>query len=152
MREPAVLTLYSPAEVRQATPGFPLPASFSTLDAILRLPLRSFQMDVGSPWAYQPDNPKIRASDSWRLYWQDTWQIRPRLNLNYGVSWEYSPHDVNYDLSKPAYLTPILGANGLAPSRSDANKIGESAYSVKHCFLASSSTRFAGHRKAIVRS
>ena len=125
-QEPAVLNLYSPEEVGQASPGIPLPASFSTLDAILQLPLRSFVMSIGSPWVYNPNGAKIRAFDSWRLYWQDTWQVRPRLALNYGVSWAYSPHDHNYDLSKPAYLTPILGRNGLPPTRSAAHNLAPS--------------------------
>ena len=125
-QEPAVLNLYSPAEVRQANPGIPLPASSTTLDAILRLPLQSFQTGIGSPRPYQPNDAKIRAFDSWRLYWQDTWQVRPRLALNYGVSWAYSPHDHNYDLSKPAYLTPILGVKGLQPTRSAPHNIAPS--------------------------
>jgi hypothetical protein len=124
--EPAVLTLYSPAEVRRSNSGIPLPASFRTLDDILRLPLKTFQTDIGAPRPYLPNDAKIRAWDSWRLYWQDTWQLRPRLTMNYGVSWEYGPHDWNYDLSKPAYLTPILGVKGLAPTRSDPNNVAPS--------------------------
>ena len=36
-----------------------------------------------------------------------------RLTLNAGLAWSYEPNALNHDLSKPALLTPILGADGL---------------------------------------
>jgi hypothetical protein len=36
--------------------------------------------------------------------------------LHYGLAWNVDRNE-NYDLSKPALLAPILGANGLGPTR-----------------------------------
>src|SRR5262249_31956581 len=51
-----------------------------------------------------------------RLYFQDAWRLSSGLTLNLGLGWSYDPQ-LNYDLSKPAYLTPILGVGGLNASR-----------------------------------
>ena len=40
----------------------------------------------------------------------------PRLVVNYGLGWTYDA-PLNYDLHKPAYLAPVLGAAGLFPTR-----------------------------------
>lgn len=39
-----------------------------------------------------------------------------RLTLNYGLAWNIDRNQ-NYDLNKPALLSPILGADGLGPTR-----------------------------------
>jgi outer membrane receptor protein involved in Fe transport len=36
--------------------------------------------------------------------------------VNYGIGWTYDA-PLNYDLHKPAYLAPVLGAAGLSPTR-----------------------------------
>ncbi|MGH9941493.1 MAG: carboxypeptidase regulatory-like domain-containing protein [Pyrinomonadaceae bacterium] len=43
------ITLWSPGRVRQLNPAIPLPASFTTLDDILRLPLQSFTIPTSAP-------------------------------------------------------------------------------------------------------
>ena len=47
------------------------------------------------------------------LYAEDTWKIRPRFSLNYGLAWSYESNALNFDLTKSSYLAPIFGANGL---------------------------------------
>jgi hypothetical protein len=47
------------------------------------------------------------------FYGEDTWKIRPRFSLQYGLAWSYESNAENYDLTKPAYLEPIFGPNGL---------------------------------------
>jgi hypothetical protein len=60
--------------------------------------------------------------DVYRLYAGDTWQARPDLTVNGGVAWAYEPNALNHDLTKPALLVPILGADGLnAPSSARRN-------------------------------
>jgi hypothetical protein len=46
------------------------------------------------------------------MYIQDTWRAAAGLTVNYGLAWNLD-RDLNYDLSKPALLAPILGADGL---------------------------------------
>jgi hypothetical protein len=46
------------------------------------------------------------------------------LTLNYGLSYFYHPDLANHDLSKPTYLEPLLGREGLAATRRDKNNFG----------------------------
>ena len=116
------LTLWSPSLVRQLDPTIPLPASFTTVDDFLQLPLRSFGTAVGPGGVPQRDFEPHRLQDLYRLYASDTWQIGSRLTVNAGLSWSYEPNALNGDLTKPALLVPILGANGLgAPAVQAAN-------------------------------
>ena len=133
INEPVQLVLYSPADVRlynalsTTLPGLriPLPSSFTTVEDILRLPVRSFLIGIGNPRTYQPNSNRTRTGHLWRLYWQDTWRFHPRLTVTYGLGWFYDPHP-NRDLSKPAYLEPIFGTEGLEAPRADLNNFSPS--------------------------
>jgi hypothetical protein len=48
-------------------------------------------------------------------------KIRPRFSLNYGLAWSYESNALNFDLTKPAYLAPVFGANGLGEQHSPRN-------------------------------
>ena len=68
--------------------------------------------------AIPPSRPYISAGNAdhdnlFHFYAEDTWKIRPRFSLNYGLAWSYESNALNHDLTKPAYLAPIFGANGL---------------------------------------
>lgn len=54
-----------------------------------------------------------------------SWRLHPRLTLNYGLGWFYDPHP-NRDLSKPEYLAPIFGTDGLKPPKADKNNFSPS--------------------------
>jgi len=112
-RDPAQIVLWSPAQVRQFAPTIPLPASFTTIDDILQLPLRSFQTSVGPTFVPQRNFSAYRIQDQYRAYASDTWNVRDRLTLNGGLSWSYEPNALNDDLTIPALLTPILGSGRL---------------------------------------
>jgi hypothetical protein len=111
--ELAQITLWAPARVRQLDPSIPLPAAFTTVDDMLQLPLQSFDLRISAeafPWrGFRP----YRVLDLYRLYVSDTWRAGPRLTINAGLAWSYEPNALNHDLTKPALLTPILGADGL---------------------------------------
>ena len=114
-RDPAVLTLWDPAEVRQRNPAIPLPESFTTLDDILQLPLQSFLTAVGPPEDVQRNFRPYRVFDLYRVYGSDTWRVRSDLTINFGLAWSYEPNALNHDLTKPALLIPIVGTRGLEP-------------------------------------
>jgi hypothetical protein len=118
--EPAAVGLYSPEDVQRfnatvaAQYQIRIPSTFNTIADILRLPVAQFQTGVGDP--SQPPLFNRGAADHdnlFHLYFQDTWKIRPRFSLNYGLAWSYESNALNHDLTKPAYLAPILGAGGL---------------------------------------
>jgi hypothetical protein len=114
--EPATIALYSPGQARQA--GLTPPAEYRTLDDILALPLRTVTVAVGDPSVPQANGSSVRTWDTARLFVQDTWQVSSRVAVNYGLAWSMD-RNLNYDLSKPALLAPIFGADGLGPTKRD---------------------------------
>ena len=114
--EPASIDLFSPEEVAQLQPALlPLiPKSFNNLNDILKLPLKSWDFSVGD--TRQPPPFQIGNADhdnTFHFYWEDSWKMKPNFTLNYGLGWNYESNALNHDLTKPVWLTPIFGANGL---------------------------------------
>jgi hypothetical protein len=112
-REPAALTLFSPSQVRQLNPTISLPRSFSTLEDILQLPLRGYEIGLGPGEIPQRGFERYRVFDVYRLYAGDVWHLTSRLTVNGGLAWAYEPNALNHDLTKPLLLVPILGSDGL---------------------------------------
>ena len=116
--EPAALTLFSPEEVAQLTPQLIplLPKTFNTINDILKLPLKSFSFGLGN--ANQP--PPFQANNAdhdntFHVYWQDSWKISPRLNVTYGLGWNFESNALNHDMNKDPWLAPFFGQGGLGP-------------------------------------
>jgi hypothetical protein len=122
--EPVGMTLFSPASVRafNAQPGLsperriPLPAAFTTTEDILQLPLQNMTIGIGDPGVLQEHGGVVRRWNTVWIYGEDVWQVRDRLTLTYGVGWG-ADGVLNHDLRKPALLAPLLGTDGLGPTR-----------------------------------
>ncbi|HWC76421.1 MAG TPA: carboxypeptidase regulatory-like domain-containing protein, partial [Blastocatellia bacterium] len=125
-----LMSLYSPAQVQLQSPLLyaQLPATLKsttagtpTFEDILKLPVSSAVAigvgDGGQPPAYNRDIAS--RIDSYRLYFQDSWQIRPNFTFNFGLAWSFEDNIVSHDLDKPPYLKPVLG--DLRPTRQDYN-------------------------------
>ena len=121
---PAAMELWSPEMVQSfnqkiAGEGYGanqiiIPSTFNTVANLLRLPADEFTIGVGNPTQpplFQRGN--ANHDNMFHLYAEDTWKIRPRFSLNYGLAWSYESNALNFDLTKPTYLAPIFGANGL---------------------------------------
>jgi hypothetical protein len=125
---PAAIELWSPGLVQAynqkiTSEGYgadqiKLPSSFDTMANLLRLPVDEFTIGVGNPTQpplYQRGNAD--HDNLFHVYAEDTWKIHPRFSLNYGLAWSYESNALNFDLTKPAYLAPIFGTNGLGPEK-----------------------------------
>ncbi|MBI1764845.1 MAG: hypothetical protein HYR56_25830, partial [Acidobacteria bacterium] len=114
-------TLYNalPATLRTTTAGLP------TFADILKLPVTgNISVSVGD--AKQPPvyrGKEAARNDAYRLYAQDTWQVKPKFSFSYGMAWSFDDNLVSHDLDKPEWLRPVLGgANAdLRPTRYDYN-------------------------------
>lgn len=121
--DPMCATVASPELVKGLNLGplqgalFPrLPNQINTYQDFLNLPFLGAVIGVGDPSQPPPYNVDIaKVNTRYRLYAQDTWRIKPKFTLNYGLAWEYESNLFNHDLTKPKILAPIYG-NDLAPT------------------------------------
>jgi Carboxypeptidase regulatory-like domain len=127
--DPACTVGFAPEFVRSlgipaATLGFlfpNLPTAIRTNQDLLNLPFAGAAVGVGDPGQPPPYNvDKAKVNSRLRFYGQDTWRIKPRFTLNYGLAWNFESTLVNRDLDKPAYLTPLYGSD-LSPTENNYN-------------------------------
>jgi hypothetical protein len=112
------MTLWAPSSLRLMTPGLQVPGAFGSPEDVWQLPLKSWDTTVGPSTCLCARNFKARrAFDIYRLYVADNWHVGDRVTVDGGLGWSLEPNALNTDLSKPALLTPLLGANGLHPPR-----------------------------------
>ncbi len=122
--DPACGVIFSPEFVRSVIPApylplFNLPDKITSDADLLGLPFAGAQAGLGDPSQPPPYNVKnAKVNDRYRLYFQDTWKVRPKFTINYGLAWQYESTLFNFDLSKPQYLAPLYGAN-LSPTKNN---------------------------------
>ncbi len=97
-----------------------LPSQFTSNADLLKLPLVAFGLGLGDPSQPPPYNAaNARNNRRYHTYFQNTWRVRPKLTLNYGLAWQFESTLTNHDLDKPAYLAPLMDST--APTKQDWN-------------------------------
>ncbi len=124
--DPACLVVAPPELVRSNVPGatiaalFPtLPTQVRTLQDFMNLPFLGGVIGIGDPSQPPPYNVgEAKLNDRVHIFAQDTWRVRPRFTLNYGLAWSFESTLVNRDLNKPKYLAALYG-NDLSPTNNN---------------------------------
>lgn len=91
--------------------GIPASGPLTSTSDILKLPVAAFLLGIGDPAQPSYNLPNARGNHRLHFYAQDTWRVTSKFTLNYGLGWEYESNLLNYDLSRPALLSPLLGGN-----------------------------------------
>lgn len=115
--DPGCIGVFSPEAIRSQVPEPYLSLFFGNLPTVIRtnadllnLPFAGGVIGIGDPSQPPPYNiDKAKYNNRYRMYFQDTWKLRPNFTINYGLAWEFESTLVNGDLPKPAYLAPVYG-------------------------------------------
>ena len=111
--DPVTMTLWTPQAALQRDPSLVMPASLTTLDDLYKLPLRSVRISVGSGTVWQRGFDPVRRFDSFRVHAADQWSLNSALTVTAGIAWSSDRAVLNDDLTKPAWLAPLVGSDGL---------------------------------------
>ena len=131
--DPACTVVAPPELIRANVPAALIPLLFPTLPTkiatnadLLNLPFLGGVVGIGDPSQPPPYNvDQAKLNKRYRLFAQDSWHIKPRFTLNYGLAWSLESTLVNRDLKKPAYLAPVYGSD-LSPTNNNFHNFSPS--------------------------
>jgi hypothetical protein len=86
-----------------------VPGTTATMNDLLQLPVNGMLLmgvgDFSWPPAYKRD--ELITDEHLRLYFQDSWQIRSGLTMNYGLGWSFETGMPYRVLDLPEYVAPL---------------------------------------------
>ena len=108
--DPFCTVLFPPGVFTPATP-VRTNADFLNLP-VYNIPAGIFSgIGIGSPSFPGPyDHGQQNTNFRPRIYFSDTWKVKPNLTVDYGLAWEYETGLFNSDLTPPAFLQPVYSA------------------------------------------
>ncbi|HLG97464.1 MAG TPA: TonB-dependent receptor [Bryobacteraceae bacterium] len=112
-------TGYAPEAVKSLFPaGFiqnylpTLPNTIRSTADLQNLPLNITAGYLGNliiPGQYHQDSERRDLRP--KIFFQDTWKVRPNLTVNYGLAWQVQTGNYNSDLPNPKLVAPLLAGN-----------------------------------------
>ncbi|HWE50176.1 MAG TPA: carboxypeptidase-like regulatory domain-containing protein [Bryobacteraceae bacterium] len=128
--DPACIAVYSVEQTKLQGAAFPagsfanLPATVSSSADLMNLPIQGqsaalysgVSLGNGSwPGIYEPNQDGV--NNRFHPWIADTWKVTQSLTVNYGLGYSYESGLFSQNLTRPAYLAPILnGQTGGVPS------------------------------------
>jgi hypothetical protein len=99
-----------------------LPTTIRTNADLLNLPLFGSQasssggIGIGSANNPGPYQNQGYHNNRPQIFAQDSWRVRPKLSINFGIQYQYESGVFNSDVPKPAFVAPLYG-NDLSPTK-----------------------------------
>ena len=94
-----------------------LPTAVTSTATLYQMPFSSGAAYLGNlilPGLYHQNSE--RRDFRPKLFFQDTWKLRPNLTVKYGVAWQVQTGNYNSDLPNSALVAPLLAGN-LSPTK-----------------------------------
>jgi hypothetical protein len=111
-----------PSRIRLYGPGFLGPPVLSSEADFLNAPVRDITMGIGTGVLPFNTSSGNTVNHRFQFYGTDSWKVKPRLAINFGVAYRYDTNLWNHDQGHPALIAPLFG-KGTSPSPRDKNNV-----------------------------